>query len=91
MTILSCSSREELGNADFKGYNTNQEKIKINQNILDNIIKNNPSLTLFEIAKRIGNVSDVTVLNSLQRLGYSFKKSHGYIKKGMKKKDKNLC
>jgi transposase len=82
---------EEVGNVDFKGYNNNQEKIKISQNILERIIKNNPSLTLFEIAKEVGNVSDVTVLNSLRRLGYSFKKSHGYIKKEMKKKDKNLC
>ena len=81
---------EEVGNVDFKGYNNNQEKIKIDQNILEKIVKNNPSLTLFEIAKELGNVSDVTVLNSLRRLGYSFKKSHGYIKKEMKKKDKNL-
>lgn len=86
-----CKRFEELGNANFKGYNNNQEKIKIDQNILEKIIKNNPSFTLFEIAKKIGNVSDVTVLNSLRRLGYSFKKSRGYIKKEMKKKGKNTC
>ena len=90
-TIFRWNKRfEEVGNVDFKGYNNNQEKIKIDQNILEKIVKNNPSLTLFEIAKELGNVSDVTVLNSLRRLGYSFKKSHGYIKKEMKKKDKNL-
>ncbi len=81
---------EEVGNIDFKGYNNNQAKIKINHNVLEKIIKNNPSLTLLEIAKEVGNVTDVTVLNSLRRLGYSFKKSHGYIKKEAKKKDRNL-
>ncbi len=91
-TIFRWQKRfKNFGNADFKGYNNNQEKIKINQNILEKIIKNNPSLTLLEIAKEVGNVSDVTVLNTLRRLGYSFKKSHGYIKKETKKKDKNLC
>lgn len=90
-TIFRWSKRfEEVGNADFKGYNNNQGKIKIDQNMLEKIIKDNPSLTLLEMARQIGNVSDVTVLNSLKRLGYSFKKSHGFIKKGMKKEGKNL-
>ncbi len=65
-TIFRWQKRfESFGNADFKGYNDNQEKIKINKNILEKINKNNPFLTLLEIAKEVGNVSDVTVLNTL--------------------------
>lgn len=81
---------KELNNVDFKGYNNNQDKIKINPSILEKMIKDNPSLTLAEMAKKIGNVTDITILNTLRRLGYSFKKSHGYIKKETKREDKNL-
>ena len=79
-----------MENADFKGYHNNSDKIKIKLEKLEKIIKNNPSLTLVEIATKIGNVSDVTVMNCLKKAGYSFKKSHGYIRSEMRRKGKNL-
>lgn len=90
-TIFRWSKRvKELGNADFKGYHNNSDKIKIKLEKLEKIIKNNPFLTLVEIATKIGNVSDVTVMNCLNKAGYSFKKSHGYIRSEMRRKGKNL-
>lgn len=90
-TIFRWNKRfKEFGNADFKGYHNNSDKIKIRLEKLEKIIQNNPSLTLSEMAMKIGNVSDVTVMNCLKKAGYSFKKSHGYIKREMKKKGKNL-
>ena len=90
-TIFRWNKRaNELGNADFKGYHNNSDKIKIRPDKLEKIIKRNPSFTLAEMAIKIGNVSDVTVMNCLKKLGYSFKKSHGYIKNEMKKRDESL-
>ncbi len=90
-TIFRWNKRfKETGNADFKGYHNNSDKIKIKSEKLEKIIKNNPSLTLSEIAINLGKVSDVTVLNYLKKLGYSFKKNHGYIRNVTKKKGRNL-
>ncbi len=90
-TIFRWNKRfKETGNADFKGYHDNSDKIKIKSEKLEKIIKNNPSLTLSEIAIKLGKVSDVTVLNYLKKLGYSFKKNHGYIRNVTKKKGRNL-
>ncbi len=90
-TIFRWNKRaKEFGNADFKGYHNNSDKIKIRPEKLEKIIKSNPSFTLSEMAVKVGNVSDVTVMNYLKKLGYSFKKSHGYIRNKMKKKGKNL-
>ena len=90
-TIFRWNKRaKEFGNADFKGYHNNSDKIKIRPEKLEKIIKSNPSFTLAEMAVKVGNVSDVTVMNYLKKLGYSFKKSHGYIRNKMKKKGKNL-
>lgn len=90
-TIFRWNKRaKEIGNADFKGYHNNVDKIKIKPERLEKIIKSNPSFTLSQMAIRIGNVSDVTVMNSLKKAGYSFKKSHGYIRSETKKRGKNL-
>ncbi len=86
ITIYRWNKRfKETGNLEFKGYSRNKDKLKINPEKIEEIIKQNPSLTLWEIARKIGTVSDVTVLNYLRKLGYSFKKSHGFIKSEMKK------
>ena len=80
-TIFRWNKRsKETGNADFKGYHNNSDKIKIRPEKLEKIIKNNPSFTLSEMAVKIGNVSNVTVMNCLKKAGYSFKKSRGYIR-----------
>lgn len=90
-TIFRWNKRaKELGSADFKGYNNNQDKVKIDLKSLEKIVKDDPSLTLWEIAVKIGGVSDVAVMKNLRKIGYSFKKSHGYIKKEMKKKGRSL-
>ena len=90
-TIFRWNKRvKEIGNADFKGYHNNSDKIKIRPEKLEQIIKNNPSATLAEMAIKIGNVSDVTVMNCLKKAGYSFKKSHGYTRSEMKKKGRSL-
>ena len=90
-TIFRWNKRaKEFGNADFKGYHNNSDKIKIRPERLEKIIKSNPSLTLAEMAIKIGNVSDVTVMNCLKKAGYSFKKSHGYIKNETRKRGENL-
>ena len=90
-TIFRWNKRaKEVGNADFKGYHNNSDKIKIRPERLEKIIKSNPSLTLSEMAIRVGGVSDVTVMNCLKKAGYSFKKSHGYTKNEMRKRGKNL-
>ena len=90
-TIFRWNKRaKEVGNDDFKGYHDNSDKIKIRPERLEKIIKSNPSLTLSEMAIRVGGVSDVTVMNCLKKVGYSFKKSHGYIKNEMMKRGKNL-
>jgi transposase len=90
-TIFRWNKRaKESGNADFKGYHNNSDKIKIRPEKLEKMIKNNPSATLAEMAIKIGGVSDVTVMNCLKKMGYSFKKSHGYIRSEVKKKGKNL-
>ncbi len=66
-TIFRWNKRaKEIGNADFKGYHNNIDKIKIRPERLEKIIKGNPSFTLSEMAIRIGNVSDVTVMNCLE-------------------------
>jgi len=90
-TIFRWNKRaKESGNADFKGYHNNSDKIKIKPEKLEEIVKSNPSTTLAEMAIKIGNVSDVTVMNCLKKLGYSFKKSHGYILSAVMKRGKNL-
>ena len=78
----------DTGSVYPKSYHNNKDKIKINPLIIWEIIKKEPSLTLWEIAKKVGNITDVTVMNCIKKLGYTFKKEHGYIKKEMKKEGK---
>lgn len=70
-----------------KSYNQNQDRVKIDLSKIEEIITKEPSLTLWQIARKIGNVTNVTVFNAIKKLGYSFKKSHGYIKNEMKKEE----
>jgi transposase len=75
------------GSVKPKSYNQNQDRIKINLSKVEEIITKEPSLTLWQIARRVGNVTNVTVFNAIKKLGFSFKKSHGYIKNEMKKQE----
>lgn len=81
---------KEEGNFNFRGYNGNKDKNKINLHHLEKIVNDNPHYTLWEMARKIGNITDVTILNGLKNLGYSFKKTHGYIKKEMKGQEESL-
>jgi transposase len=76
---------KHTGSIKPRSYNQNQDRIKIDLNKIEEIIIKEPSLTLWQIARKIGNVTNVTVFNAIKKLGYSFKKSHGFIKKEMKK------
>lgn len=78
------------GSCDFKGYNHNKDKIKSDYNKIQKIIDKNPHYTLHMIADIVGNISHQTISNALKKLGYSFKKTHGYIKNEIIRKDKNL-
>ncbi len=75
------------GNIDFKGYNKNQDKIKINSNKLIKMISSNPDLTSSELAFRIKGISNVTIWRSLNKFGFSYKKNSGYILNAIKKKE----
>jgi len=75
------------GNVKPKSYNQNQDRIKVNLGKIEEIIIKEPSLTLWQIAKKMGNVTNVTVFNAIKKMGYSFKKSHGYIKNEKKKRE----
>ena len=81
---------KQTGNIKPRSYNKNQDRIKVNLDKLEEIITKEPSLTLWQIARKMGNITNVTVLNGIKKLGYSFKKSHGYIKNEMKKKEEYL-
>ena len=81
---------KEKGSCDFKGYNHNKDKIKSDFHEVRKIVEENPHYTLHMIATMVGNVSHQTISNILKKLGYSFKKTHGYIKSEMSRQDKSL-
>ena len=81
------ASYKDQGHCNFKGYNNNKDKIKINNpNKIRDLIEKNPFITSNEIARKLGlSVTDVTILNYIKKLGFTFKKTQGFIKKETKK------
>jgi transposase len=77
---------KEQGHCDFKGYNNNRDKIKVKDpDRIKELIKKSPFITAKEIARKLSlDVTDVTILNYIKRLGLSFKKTQGFIEKEMK-------
>lgn len=77
----------EQGHCKFKGYNKNEDKIKVRDpSRIKELIDQNPFITAKEIAKKLSlDVTDVTILNYIKRLGLSFKKTQGYTSSEMKK------
>ena len=86
-TIYRWNSRyKELGNADyFTGYKTGR-KSKITDSDLEKEINKDPNMSLNDLGSKM-EVSFMTVYRKLKKLGYSFKKSHGYIKKETNKNE----
>lgn len=77
---------KEQGHCDFKGYNNNLDKIKVKDpDRIRELIKKTPFITAKEIAKKLSlDVTDVTILNYIKRLGLSFKKTQGFTEKETK-------
>ena len=76
----------EQGHCKFKGYNKNKDKIKVKDpDKIKDLIKRQPFITAKEIAQKLSlDVTDVTILNYIKRLGLSFKKTQGFIEKETK-------
>lgn len=75
------------GNCNFKGYNQNKDKIKIDDpDKIKKLIQKDPFITSSQIARKLSlDVSDVTILNYIKKLGFTFKKTQGFIKKETRK------
>lgn len=80
-------SYKVYGHCNFKGYNQNKDKIKIsNTDKIKKLIEKNPFITSNQIARELSlDVSDVTILNYIKKLGFTFKKTQGFIKKATRK------
>ena len=74
---------KEEGDFRFKGYNRNNDKLKIKDpSKIAKIIESNPFINCYEIADMIEeDVTDVTILNYIKRLGLTFKKTLKFTKK----------
>ncbi len=57
---------------------------------LQEFITTNNHLSIHDMACKLGNISRSALQRTIKKLGYTFKKSHGYIKKEMKKEEENL-
>lgn len=80
--------REE-GSFKFKGYNDNKDKIKIKDpSKIKKIIEENPFINCYEIVEMIDeDVTDVTILNYIRRLGLTFKKTPRSTRRGTRNSD----
>ena len=87
-TIFRWNKRYKTeGDCNFKGYNHNEDKCKINDLIaFEELIKNN-NCTLEEYSLKLGNVKREAVRMAIIKIGYSYKKNSGYIKNVEKKKE----
>jgi transposase len=74
---------QEEGDFRFKGYNSNNDKLKIKDpSKIAKIIESNPVINCYEIADMIEeDVTDVTILNYIKRLGLTFKKTPKFTQK----------
>ena len=92
-TIYRWKKREQQeGNCNFKGYNNNQDKIKIKDTSkISNLLKYNPFMTAGEIAGELKeNITAASISNYIKRLGLTFKKTPKSIKKETKNSEKNI-
>lgn len=71
------------GHCNFKGYNKNKDKIKVSDpDKIKKLIEEDPFITSNQIARELSlDVSDVTILNYIKKLGFTFKKTQGFTKK----------
>ena len=69
--------RKEQGNCDFKGYNKNQDKVKIKDiPRFTEFIKKNKLFSLAQMTEKWqGSNCVMTIYNNLKKLGYSYKKT----------------
>ena len=77
---------KEEGDCKFKGYNDNNDKLKIKDPYkIQKIIEDNPFINCYEIVEMIEeDVTDVTILNYIKRLGLTFKKTPKFIRREAK-------
>ena len=68
-----------------KGHSHKIKDLEVFKNFVD---KNN-SLTLWQLAKKWGNISAVTIRAYLHKIGYTKKKDRFYMQSAMKKNEKN--
>jgi len=79
------------GNIDVKNAVKTGRKSSIKDfNKLQEFIENNNHLSLEDMARKL-EVSKSSLHRAIIKLNFTFKKSRGYIKKEMKKKDENFC
>lgn len=69
---------------------TGRKKIINNSDKFIKFIKNNKHLSLMEMQNEWGKASFMTIYRALGDLGYSYKKNSGYIRKGIRKKERNI-
>ena len=92
-TLFRWKKRRKLeGNFDFKGYNKNKDKVKIkNISKFSKFLEDHKTLSLVDMADKFEHdVCYTTIYKLIKKLGYSYKKNSGYIKKEMKKREKNI-
>ena len=57
---------------------------------LQEFITANNRLSIHDMACKLGNISRSALQRTIYKMGYTFKKSHGYIRSEMKKKGRSL-
>jgi len=71
---------KEIGHSNYlKGHLVGRPNKIEESSILEKAINAKPDSTLHELANKF-NVSFMTIYRGIKKLGYTFKKSHGYIK-----------
>lgn len=69
---------------------TGRKKIINNLGEFTKFIQKNKHLSLMEMQDQWRGVSFMTIYRSIKNLGYSYKKNSGYIKKKIRKKERNI-
>jgi len=76
-TLHRWQKRKKLeGNCNFKGYNDNQDKIKIKDTSkISDLLKDDPFITAGEIASKLReDITSASISNYIKRLGLTLKK-----------------
>jgi len=92
-TLHRWQKRKKLeGNCNFKGYNDNQDKIKIKDTSkISDLLKDDPFITASEIASKLReDITSASISNYIKRLGLTLKKTPKLIKKETKSTEKNI-